>query len=89
MKTIMDLEQMKNKSCPPFENEYEYFFSTLEDYYIGKSDGINRIKAELRKWDKDTASKIVEELINRMMNNGAVMFDVDDLSELSKFYNGN
>lgn len=89
MKTIMDLEQMKNKSCPPFESQYEYFFCALEDYYIGKTDGINRIKAELMEWDKDAASKIVEELINRMIKNGSVMFDVDALSELSEFYNGN
>lgn len=87
MKTKKDLEGMKKQSNVPFGNQYEYFFNMLEDLYISKSDGLSRIKQELYKWDKESASNIVEELINRMVKNGTIMFDIDELSELSDFYN--
>lgn len=41
----------------------------------------------MKKWDKESASNIVEELINHMVKNGIIMFDVDELSELLDFYN--
>lgn len=87
MKNKKDLEDMKAQSNAQFGNQYEHFFNMLEDLYISKSDGLSRIKQELFKWDKESASNIVEELINRMVKNGTVMFDVADLSELSDFYN--
>lgn len=60
MKTMKDLEEMKTRTMPPFDSEYDYLFETLEDYYIAKMDGMSRIKRELSKWDRESASVIVE-----------------------------
>ena len=53
MKTLNDLEKMKNENNMFFENQYEHFFSALVDCYIGKIYGLERIKAELDNWDKE------------------------------------
>lgn len=35
-KTLKYLNDMKNSKMPPFDSQYEFFFATLEDYYIAK-----------------------------------------------------
>lgn len=35
-----------------FQSRYSYFFADLENLYISKSDGVERIKTELNNWDK-------------------------------------
>ena len=46
-RTLKYLNDMKNNKMPPFNSQYEFFFATLEDYYIAKLDGKERIKTEL------------------------------------------
>ena len=81
MKTISDLDNMKNQSCPPFESAYEYLISSLEDYYISKMDGKARIKHELNNWDKDAKKVIIDILIKRLRPT-LMDFDPNDLLEL-------
>lgn len=81
MKSIIDLEKMKNQKCIPFESAYEYLISRLEDYYIAKLDGKERIKHELSNWDKEAQSAIIETLIVRI-SSSLQDFNPDDLRKL-------
>ena len=82
MKTLKDLKEMKNESCIPFGTQYEYFFAGLEDYYIAKSDGVERIKVELKNWDKEAQFFIVNELANRISESGIMEFDKKEILSL-------
>lgn len=65
MKTIVDLENMKLQSCPPFVSVYEYFIESLSHHYTSKHDGKERIRNELNGWDKEAQLYIVDILIKR------------------------
>lgn len=82
MKTIKDLEEMKSKIMIPFGNQYDFLFTTLEDYYITKMDGINRIKAELNNWDKEAQKIIVNKLVDILSESGIVNFDENEILSL-------
>lgn len=82
MKTVKDLEDMKSKNMIPFGNQYEYFFVTLEDYYIAKLDGKNRIKAELSNWDTEAQRVIADRLIEIISESGIVCFDKNEILSL-------
>lgn len=82
MKTLQDLTEMRSKSNIPFGTQYECFFARLEDYYIGKSDGKDRIRAELRDWDKEAQDFIVNELVARISETGIMEFDSNDILSL-------
>lgn len=75
MKTLKDLEKMKNETITPFGNQYDYLFARLEDYYIAKADGVNRIKAELQNWDKEAQQVIINELESIISASGIIRFD--------------
>ena len=81
MKTMVDLENMKLLRCPPFGSYYEYYIETLADYYISKFDGINRIKNELKDWNKETQNYIVDILIKRIGQ--SINFDPNKLLALN------
>ena len=82
MKTLQDLTEMRNKSSIPFETQYENFFARLEDYYIGKSNGKDRIRTELCNWDKAAQDFIVNELAARISETGIMEFDSKDILSL-------
>lgn len=82
MKTILDLENMKEQPYLPFENAYEGLLTTLADDYIGKSNGLERIKAELDDWDKEAQTSIVNSLVDRISQSGLEDFDQDELCDL-------
>lgn len=82
MKTVKDLEEMKSKSMFPFENQYEFLFATLEDYYIAKTDGMNRIKIELSYWDTEAQKVIADRLIEIISESEIVGFDKNEILSL-------
>lgn len=84
MKTLKDLEEMKNNTMVPFGNQYEYLFATLEDYYIAKMDGLNRIKAELQNWDEEAQRVIVNKLADIISESGNIGFDRNEILSLVK-----
>lgn len=73
---------MKNKKMPPFGNQYEFFFATLEDYYIAKMNGKERIKTELSKWDSEAQKEIVNILADIIESDGLIGFDRNDILSL-------
>ncbi|MFG6377552.1 MAG: hypothetical protein K1W19_04435 [Lachnospiraceae bacterium] len=79
MKTIEDLKEMKNKTIIPFGNQYDYFFATLENYYMSKLDGLDRVKAELSNWDREAQQIIVNRLANIVSENGIIGFDKNEI----------
>lgn len=81
-KTLKDLNDMKNNKMSPFGNQYEFFFATLEDYYIAKMDGKERIKTELSKWDSETQKEIVNILADIIESDGLIGFDRNDILSL-------
>lgn len=81
MKTIKDLEKMKLQSSIPFGNAYELLLMSLEDFYISKLDGVERIKDELKGWDKEAQLYIVDILIKRI-DKELMDFDPNDLHGL-------
>ena len=81
-KTLKDLEDMKSKNMIPFGNQYEFLFATLEDYYIGKIDGVDRIKAELSNWDLEAQKVIVNKLIDIISESGIIGFDKNEILSL-------
>ncbi len=62
MKTIKDIEEMKNHKTKMFENAYNMLLMTLEDYHISKVDGAERIKQELNNWDDEAKQIILADL---------------------------
>lgn len=81
-KTLKFLNDMKNNKMSPFGNQYEFFFATLEDYYIAKMDGKERIKTELSKWDSETQKEIVNILAVIIESDGLIGFDRNDILSL-------
>ncbi len=79
MKTLKDLEEMKQKRCVPFENQYVFFFEMLESYYISKIDGLERIKAELNDWNQEAKEFICTTLIKNLTRSGIVEFDESEI----------
>ena len=82
MKTITDLEKMKTQEYRPFSNAYDGLMATLEDYYIAKSNGVERIKAALNDWDRESQIQIVNHLIIRISQSGMMDFDAGELLAL-------
>lgn len=54
------------------KNSFEHFINTLEDYYISKSDGMERIKNELNDWDLKARKTIIVALIKQLEKNGFI-----------------
>ena len=73
---------MKNNKMSPFGNQYEFFFATLEDYYIAKMDGKERIKTELSKWDSEAQKEIVNILADIIESDGLIGFNRNDILSL-------
>ena len=84
IKTIKDLEGMKNIPATVFGNQYDFFFARLEDYYISKANGLDRIRGELQEWDKESKRIIIEELINIINKRELLYFDKNELLSLIK-----
>lgn len=63
------------------KNSFEHFMNILEDYYISKSDGIERIKSALNKWDSKARKTIIIELIKRFEKTDTVI-TISNLIEL-------
>jgi len=82
MKTLKDLNEMKLKKEDRFGNQYNYFLQTLENYYITRTDGTERIKAELKNWDKDAQVFILNELSNMIIESGIIGFDRNEILSL-------
>lgn len=81
-KTLKFLNDMKNNKMSPFGNQYEFFFATLEDYYIAKMDGKERIKTELSKWDAEAQKEIVNILADIIESDELIGFDRNDILSL-------
>lgn len=81
-KTLKYLNDMKNSKMPPFDSQYEFFFATLEDYYIAKMDGKERIKTELSKWDSEAQKEIVCKLADIIESDELIDFDRNDILSL-------
>ncbi len=83
MKNIRDLEIMKETTCKPFGTEYEYLMSRLENNYIAKTDGVNRIRAELSDWDVESKKLILEELAERIIESRLLDFDRHEILQIA------
>ena len=64
MKTVRDLEELMNKQTNPpmFGSAYNFLIERLADYLISKSDGKERVAAELKNWDEDAQSVIMNDV---------------------------
>ena len=82
MNNIKDLMKLKTIGCDPFENAYEELIMSLEDYYIAKSDGVNRMKFRLQDWDEESQLAILNEVANRIEE---VMTDLNREEFMSNF----
>nr|WP_024835467.1 hypothetical protein [Clostridium sp. 12(A)] len=74
MKTLCDLEEMKNKGHDSYENYYDYFIAYLSHCYVSKLSGFAIVKSELSKWDNESQfvilTKLIEELREMDMQSG-------------------
>ncbi|QGM30159.1 hypothetical protein GI482_07130 [Bacillus sp. N3536] len=69
MKTLRDLEELKNKPISPlilFGSAYEFLMERLADYIISKTDGEERIENELKDWDNEAQYVIKQEVRKRV-----------------------
>ena len=82
MKTVSDLEKMKNEEIIPYGNAYIYTIDYFEDLYISKHNGIERIRQELKKWDKPAREIIIKEVISSVSKSGMRNFDQNELMDL-------
>jgi len=65
------------------KNSYDDFVNLLEDFYISKSDGMERIKDKLNGWDIKARKTILIILMNRVKESG-IIFTVEDVIELAE-----
>lgn len=63
------------------KNSFEHFIDRLENYYVSKHDGMDRIKEELSKWNSKARKAIVISLIKRFVKDGVPI----SLSRLIEF----
>lgn len=84
MKTLLDLEKMKDDPVVPFENAYKHMIIRLADYYISKSNGIERIGVELKDWDEEAKKAIISEVITEIEVTGIMDFNSKELWDLIK-----
>lgn len=75
MKTIENLHLMKKMKCLPFDNAYEFFILQLEDFYLAKINGLDRIYDYLQEWDFASKNYIINDLISRINESGIEEFD--------------
>lgn len=68
MKTIEDLKEMKNKTIIPFGNQYDYFFATLENYYISKIDKISCYIEEYRNQQGNICARLRGKVSNKRIS---------------------
>jgi hypothetical protein len=82
MKTLQDLEKMKEVSNKHFTNQYEYYFECLKDRYrANKQGGLDTIKSELSKWDKESQLFMINKIVNDLTISGWY-FDENELLHL-------
>ena len=64
-KTIKDLEELRNKESEDLgiHSSYEAYIEYLCDCYIAKSYGVDRVKAELSRWDKECRDVLLNSMI--------------------------
>ena len=81
MKTTADLEKLKEERNNMFRNNYEYFISTLATHYMSGSNDPEPIRQELKNWDEEAKSRIIEEVVTRVKG---IRGDIDagELAEL-------
>lgn len=63
------------------KNSFDHLINTLEDYYISKPDGMERIKRELNDWDLKARKTIIINLMKRLEETG-IMMTMSNLIEL-------
>lgn len=56
----------------------------MEDYYIAKMDGKERIKTELSKWDSEAQKEIVCKLADIIETNNMIGFDRNEILSLAE-----
>lgn len=64
-KTIKDLEELRNKESEDLgiHSSYESYIKYLCDCYTSKLYGINRVKTELSRWDKECRDVLLNSMI--------------------------
>lgn len=82
LKTKHDLENLRNVKTNIFGNAYEFTMERLVDYYISKSDGIERIEHELTAWTIEAQKEILYEVCQRLEKMDA---DTDTLIKYFSF----
>ena len=58
MKTLADLNELKNKPARPFPNAYVHLIRDIQNDLISKSDGMERAKSKLSDWNKEAKEEI-------------------------------
>lgn len=79
MKTDKDIQELMNQETAVHGNAYNLLVMRLADYYISKSDGMERIVNELYKWDKGTRNAIINDVILKLEETGVKGFMKDFL----------
>ena len=70
MKTILDIETMKEQPTNVFGNAYNYLIESLANDYISKLTGKERIQSELNKWDLESRSIILNDIKSSVESTG-------------------
>lgn len=84
MKTLKDLEEMKNKPNIPFGNQYDFLFMNLENDYIKSHE--SRIKLWLEDWDIEAKEFIINELIV-ILKSGGMALGSNEIDKLKGLIN--
>ena len=91
MKTLIDLEDMKKENVVGFRrgntSVFEFFFLRLENYYLSKSNGLERIKSELNDWNDEAVDYIIETLVGNINKLNLPGLNPSDLLQLKKLDN--
>lgn len=81
MKTMKDIEILINTKGM-FGTGFESLLFDLENDYISKSNGIERISSKLNDWDKESKEYIINGLIKILKNGFLMDFNPNELLAL-------
>ena len=83
MKTLIDLQELKNKPMSSFSNAYVYLVKDIQNDLISKSNGMERVKSKLSCWDAEAREEIKDAVLKEL--EGMYDFVLNDSEMLMAF----
>ncbi len=68
MKTLKELNEMKNKKTDMFGTHFNFIIQNAVNNLVSKSNGVNRVLSELSDWNLEAKEEIIKNIENVLIN---------------------